>query len=233
MFCSTYNKSLTHAAAGGELSPAQREHLAACEPCRVAFAAEQSLFAAIDSGLRASANSQVPTTLIPRIHVGIADPPQTRRFAFSFAATASAAVIALMIVGTVYLQFRAPSIRTAANPVVTPDSAAKIKPDFPSIVNLPASGSVSPSQHRTRAALTLSHGSNPAPPEVIVSPEEGTALLRYEALLRKTRASEFQTAAVKPQDVQFQIEPLEIAKLELAELKIPSLTKQDSEGGTK
>src|SRR5437660_481896 len=78
MFCSTYKKSLTDAAVSGEVSPAQREHLASCEPCRIAFAEEQSLFAAIDSGLRAAANFEVPATLIPRVRVAINNEPAER-----------------------------------------------------------------------------------------------------------------------------------------------------------
>lgn len=72
MFCEAYNKSLTDAAASGEaLSRVLQQHVVSCDSCRAAFAKEQSLLAAIDAGLRASANSEFPATLIPRVHVAL------------------------------------------------------------------------------------------------------------------------------------------------------------------
>jgi len=233
MFCSTYNKSLTHAAAGGELSLELSEHLASCEPCRIAFAEEQRLFAAIDSGLRAVANSEVPATLIPRVHVGMADLPHTRRFSFASVAIAGAAVVVAMIVGGIYLQFREPSTRTAANPVFTPDSAAKMKPDFPSAVNPPASGSVSPLHHGTRVTSAVSRASNSVSPEVIVSPEESAGLLQYEAALRERSKPLSLSAVTVSIDLSSGIKPLEIAELELGDLQIPVLAKPESDGETK
>lgn len=63
--------------------------------------------------------------------------------------------------------------------------------------------------------------------------EDVAALLRYEALLRRTPATAIQIAAANPLDLQFRIEPLEIAEIELGELKISSLIKSDSEGDMK
>jgi hypothetical protein len=234
MSCEPYSKSLTDAAAAGEsLSYPLQQHLASCESCRGAFALEQSLFSAIDFGLRAATNSEVPATLLPRVRAGIVDAPQPRRFSFSNLAMASTALGTAAIVAFFYLQSRAPSTRTATIPASASRSAGPLHSISPSIVNPRASRSVSPLQHDARVTLVAGRSPNPKPPDVIVAPEEGAALLRYEALLRKTRATGFQTTGANPFNLHFQIEPLEIAEIELGELNISPLARSDQEGDTK
>src|SRR5262249_10140327 len=81
MFCETYDQSLKDAAATGEpLSPALRQHIASCDPCRTTFAKEQLLYAAIDSSVKVVANAHAPATLVPRVRVAIADEPQPKTF---------------------------------------------------------------------------------------------------------------------------------------------------------
>lgn len=69
MPCENYREALTEAAAGNthELSMGLQAHLDACSVCRAFFAEERRLFAAIDSGTRATANGQVPPSLLPRV----------------------------------------------------------------------------------------------------------------------------------------------------------------------
>ena len=101
MFCNAYNKSLTEAAAvGKELAPALQKHLSECEFCRNAFAEEKSLFAAIDSVLHTAANTEVPATLIPRVHVALNNEPvpQSRGFNFLWG-FGGAAVTAAIVLG--------------------------------------------------------------------------------------------------------------------------------------
>jgi hypothetical protein len=102
MFCEAYNQPLTDAAAAGEqLSPALQQHLASCDACRSAFADEQNLFAAIDSGLRAAANSEVPPTLIPRVRVALNNEPvpqpNFQKWLFAGAVLTCSAVMAIAI----------------------------------------------------------------------------------------------------------------------------------------
>jgi hypothetical protein len=234
MFCNSYNKSLTDACASGEqLSFALTEHLAACESCRSAFVEQQSLFAAINSGLRAVANSEVPATLVPRVRVGIVDAPQPRRFSFSFLASVGGTAAAAAIVASFYLQSHVPSTRVATNSAAASSPAAQANPSSPSSVNPLDSGGVFPLRHDTTVALVVSRGPRPESPEVIVAPEEGAALLRYEMLLRRTRATGLQALSSNRLDLQMRIEPLEIAEIDLGELKIQPLTKSDSEGDSR
>src|SRR5277367_1821229 len=72
MPCENYREALTEAAAADAVPSGElRSHLDACASCRTAFTEEQQLFAAIDTGLRASANSDVPATFLPRVRANL------------------------------------------------------------------------------------------------------------------------------------------------------------------
>lgn len=71
MSCEAYNQSLMDAATSGELAPALRTHLTQCDSCHAAFAQDQMLYAAIDTGLHAAANPEIPSTFLPRVHVAL------------------------------------------------------------------------------------------------------------------------------------------------------------------
>lgn len=77
MPCENYKHALTEAAASGA-DPANalrsnakmaalRAHFESCASCRTAFAEEQALFISIDAGLHATANAEVPASLLPRV----------------------------------------------------------------------------------------------------------------------------------------------------------------------
>ena len=67
MPCQHYKDALIEVAASGSAPQGElRVHLDECASCRAAFAEEQSFFAAIDSGVRAAANIDVPPSLLPR-----------------------------------------------------------------------------------------------------------------------------------------------------------------------
>ncbi|HLZ13573.1 MAG TPA: hypothetical protein VKP58_13385 [Candidatus Acidoferrum sp.] len=234
MFCEPYKKSLTDAATAGESPsyPLQR-HLASCKSCRDAFAEEQSFFAAIDSGLRTAANTEVPATLLPRVRAGILAAPPPRRFSFSIVALAGAAVAATAIIVSFLLQSHTPPIRTAVNRTSASLYADKPNPVSPAIVNPRSARGVSSLQHGAPATLAAGRSAKPKSPEVIVAPEDGAALLRYEMLLRKARAARLPVESANPLDRHLPIEPLEIADIELGDLNIPSLAKSDQEGDTK
>jgi len=231
MFCQTYNKSLTDAAASGELSLAQREHLASCEPCRIAFAQEQSLFAAIDSGLRTAANSEVPATLIPRVHFALNNEPAPQRRSFSFLVwgLASAVVTAGAVFGLIRLSSK-PALVEPSRPA--PVAVVQNSPERTSL-NPARAGGVSPLQHVKSVSLAASNSSTREFPEVIVPPDEGAALLRYEEFRRKNQDDVVLVASAKSLDLRPGIEPLQIAEIELVDLKIPVLSKWDPEDDTK
>jgi hypothetical protein len=234
MFCNAYNKSLIDAAAaGGELTPALREHLASCEFCRNAFAQEQSLFAAIDSSLWTAANAEVPATLIPRVHVALNSETISQGRSFNLLwSLAGAAVTAAVVLGLLYFPFRRESTPTA---VSGPTSAAKVVQDSPDQLGLnPVRDSGVSSLHHAKAeapaAISISRGESP---EVLVPLEEGAALLRYEEFLRRRQAGGVFMATAKSLDLPQGIEPLQIKAMEMGALNIPALSKWDSEGDTK
>ncbi len=71
-----------------------RAHLGACASCRAAFDQEQALFASIDAGLHATANAEVPASLLPRVRARLDEVSAPRRiWVTNWLVLASAAVI--------------------------------------------------------------------------------------------------------------------------------------------
>jgi hypothetical protein len=95
MPCQPYKDALIEAAASGtEPQGGLRAHLAACADCRAAFEQERSLFASIDAGLHAAANTDVPVSLLPRVRARLDEEPAPRRvWATNWFVLASAAVM--------------------------------------------------------------------------------------------------------------------------------------------
>jgi hypothetical protein len=101
--CEGHRTALTDAAAAAvQPSLELRLHLDACASCRAAFAEEMQLFAAIDTGLHATANAKVPGSLFPRVRVQLNERPVPgRTWAPAFAAIG---VVATLVVAIVFVQ---------------------------------------------------------------------------------------------------------------------------------
>jgi hypothetical protein len=97
--CEDYRVSLIDAAAVGSAPSYElRSHLDACASCRAAFAEETQLFAAIDSGVCATANAEVPVALFPRVRAQLNDRAVAHRSwvpAFATLATIAALIVAV------------------------------------------------------------------------------------------------------------------------------------------
>jgi hypothetical protein len=97
--CEDYRASLIDAAAADStLSHELRSHLDACASCRAAFAGETQLFAAIDSGVYATANAEVPVALFPRVRAQLNERAVAHRSwvpAFATLATVAALIVAV------------------------------------------------------------------------------------------------------------------------------------------
>lgn len=234
MFCEAYNQPLKNTAANGEVpSPLLQQHLASCESCRDAFAEEQHLFAAIDSSLRAESNSEVPATLVPRVRVALNNEPVSdfRRLRMPVWGFAGATVAAAVIFGLLHSPSKHPSKPIEpAGP--TSISVAKAPPSF-SPVNPRRTSGVSSVQHKSPVVLVTNRISKPESLEALVLPDEGAALLHYEEFLRRKQAGAVLMASAKSLDLPPGIEPLQIAEIEMIDLKIPAMTKWDSEDDTK
>jgi len=231
MFCEAYDQSLRDAAASGEaLSATLQQHIVSCDACRAAFAEEQTLFAAIDSVLHA-ANSEVPSTLIPRVRVAINNEPAPQGRSYSFIAWSSASLLltAAIVLAVLYLpSSHRPTLVVPSRPF--PIVAAKNSQDR-ALNPAPPSG-VSAVQQKKPVILVTNRGLKPVTPEVLVPPDEGAALARYEEFLRRKQAVVL-IASAKSIDLRPGIEPLQIAEIEFVDLKIPALSKWESEDDTK
>ena len=225
MFCETYNQSLTDAAASGELSPALQRHLASCDSCRTAFAEEQSLFASIDSGLRVAANSEVPATLIPRVHVALnnepAPQPNFQKWIFASAALACALIVAI----TLQLRHRDVPVpaKTATTKASAPTSAQptnallsmlSAKREIPRQSN--GTETVQPSPSNTNASITA---------EVLVPDEERVAFAKFLASEQRPSSQSSVTVLSIPEAPK---DLVPIPPVEIASLKVLPL---DAEGG--
>ena len=100
MPCENYREALIDAAAADSAPSRElRSHLEACVSCRAAFTEEVQLFASIDTGVRATANSEMPASLLPRVRAELnARPTPQRSWIPVVAALAAAAALVVAIV---------------------------------------------------------------------------------------------------------------------------------------
>lgn len=103
MPCEEYREALTDAvaAAAGSapvLTDELRVHVEGCSACRAFFADERRLFAAIDSGVRAPANAEVPASFLPRVRAGLNEPQARQHVWFPLGAALASAALVLIVV---------------------------------------------------------------------------------------------------------------------------------------
>lgn len=221
MPCEHYKNALIEAAAtGAVIQDELRAHLNACASCREAFAHEQSLFAAIDSGLHAATNTEVPISLLPRVRAALDEVagPQHRWVQPLIFVSASAALVL-----AIFLMAR-PHHGTAENiakqgPVVAPDRvepAINASPEGPS-KDIPT---VFAHFHAARNSTNL-HSVASSTPEVLVPPNEREAFARLIAALNKPNsvAAALLTHAPEKEAGLVSLEPLQIPDLEIKPLE--------------
>jgi len=224
MFCESYRTVLSEAAARGERLPGAVEtHLAACAACRAAFAEEQALFSLIDGGLRSVANAEVPASLLPRVRAGIPERPAaavSRVPVWAFAAASLLLItgVAYKLVLTLLLPVPTQSTATATPADASPLSASSVpSPQIESVLPPLPAPKVGTAPTRERAT--------PLEPEVLISGEEETNLRRYLNLLQARNVNHAAPQAI-PGGAE--IQPLEIAQIELPRLTIEPLESGDS-----
>lgn len=102
MPCQHYKDALIEAAASGsQLLGDLRAHLDTCAECRATFEQEQALFASIDAGLQATANAEVPASLLPRVGAGLDETAAPRSaWVTNWFVLASAAIIVVAFFAT-------------------------------------------------------------------------------------------------------------------------------------
>lgn len=100
MPCESYKQALTDTVAAGQV-PARElaTHLRSCSACRAAFAAEQELFAALESGVQAISNAEIPSSLLAGVRVRLAEQPVQQSYWLLLAGAAITAAVLSVAVG--------------------------------------------------------------------------------------------------------------------------------------
>jgi hypothetical protein len=228
MSCENYREALIEAAAADAEPPRElRLHLEACASCCAAFAQEWQLFAAIDTGLHASANAEVPASFFPGVRARL-DEAVASRFQWQGALIFAAASAAIVL--TTFLALRPHerisgkdssqvSSRASAPSVETPDTSASVAvsehPAIPAISDLPGA-----QHHKNSAQVNLS-AANAF--EVIVPAEEHDAFARFissQPVGNDVPAIALgAVSAPEKKDEPMSLAPLQIAQLEVRPLE--------------
>jgi hypothetical protein len=232
MPCENYREALIEAAAAdSEPSGELRSHLDACHSCRAALSEEQQLFAAIDTGLRAAANTDVPRSFLPHVRASLEDvtASQRRWTPFLIFAAASAAIVLMVFVATrprhtindtqAKQNFSAPSEK--------PETSARSKAN-----GVPAMAASSHSYRAEPRKNSAPANSTPSTQlEVLVPPEEREAFARF--ISSQQERAEVVIAVVAPvpkeKDTLLSVKLLEIAELEVTPLESPASEVPDRE----
>jgi hypothetical protein len=232
--CGDYREALIDAAAGGaEPSLELRSHLDACGSCRLAFTEEQQLFAAIDTGLRVSANSAVPASLLPRVRASLGEQRITNRVWVPIAATITAMAVIVMIVFVRRTLRESP----AQAPQLT-SVASNIPPTKVPVV--PGVGSPPESSSRTIGRKTVRQGRGTSLPQpaldTVVLVPSGQKETVDALLVGLTRGAVKSTNLIAdeieqtPQDLR--VLPLVIPPIEVKPLADPSEESSPEKGKT-
>jgi hypothetical protein len=232
MPCENYREALTEAAATDSAPSRElRSHLDVCASCRAALAEEQQLFAAIDTGLRAAANAELPPAFLPRVRVSLenASASQRRLAPFLiFAATSAAIVLMVFIAARPRQEIKDTQARQifSVPPRENPEISARSEAN-----GTPA---IAASSHSYRAAPRR----NSTPPnsasstrlEVLVPPEEREAFARFISSQQARAKVVIAVMATAPdeKDALLSVKPLEIAELEV--LPLASLESEVPDG---
>ncbi|HKN76609.1 MAG TPA: hypothetical protein VJW94_15625 [Candidatus Acidoferrum sp.] len=234
MPCENYREALTEAAATG--SAPSRElslHLDACAACRVAYTEELQLFAAIDTGLRAAADAEVPPSFLPRVRASLenASASQSRLTPFLIFAAASIAIVLTVFVATrprhEIKDTQAKQIFSAP-PRENPEKSARSE----------ASGTpaIAASSHARRAVPRINsapaNSASSAQLEVLVPPDEREAFAQFISSQQERAGVVMAVMAPAPnaKDSLLSVKPLEIAELEVTPLESLASEVPDGDG---
>ena len=228
MPCEHYKDALIEAAAGGATPSRElRAHLAACVSCSDDFGEEQSLFAAVYSGLHDAVNTEVPTSLAPRVRASLEEAAVVDRRWLIPWPVLSAAVIAAGILFAVNV-FRHTNSRNNVEDPITGVSSIPSRTQAPSNVVSSAQSrpadKASPSQLSGTKSVVLREtlASRSSTPEVLVPKDQELLIASYAR-----QWSTQKRAPVVHEDVnQATVAPLEVTPIQIAQLDV-KLLKED------
>jgi len=223
MPCENYREALIEAAASGAAPSRElRSHLDACASCRATFTEELQLFAAVDTGVHAAANAELPPSFLPRVRGSLegVSASQRRWMPFLIFAAASAAIVL-----TVFIAARprhATNDAQAKQILAAPPGERPAIPDVLEVTGTPAVTTPLRSNHVQQRKNSLSPSSATSTQlEVLVPPDEREAFARFisSQLERTDVAIAVVATASDNKDRPLSVEPLEIAELEVKRLE--------------
>lgn len=228
MFCESYRKALSEAVATGERLPCELQlHLAGCGACESAFAAEQRLFASIDSAMSAAVNVDIfPASLLPRVREQVALVPERAAWRVLLAVFAVAPVLVTVLAVSVWhLRHPVSGLPTSGNVAVVPSVSSTAEHAASASPVLAGPPALRPSSRRGTALVRPIEVRSE--PEVLVSADEQLGFERYAARLR-SRAPQLYARVAINGDSTFRVQPLEIAEIDVVQLAIAPLESGES-----
>jgi hypothetical protein len=231
MPCENYREALVDAAAA-ESAPSRelRSHLDACASCRTAFAEEQQLFAAIDTGLRATANAEVPASLLPRVRAQLSEQPVSNSvWVPAFAGVALAAVLVFAF----FLARKPTRVDVEPNPVAistAPNAPpAGNQPATPAIVPLEVARSARKHSGMSMAKTTPAAVATSTTAQVLIPAGQKQAL---DVLLARLQQGDLQSDALPVERPDKPLETLEVSPLDILPIEIKPLPEVGTESAT-
>ena len=230
MPCEHYKDALIDvAASGGAPQGELRAHLEECASCRAAFDEEQSLFAAIDSGLHAAASAEVPPSLLPHVRAQL-DEVVVPRFRWLQPLVFASAGVALVFV--VFLMARTrhatPEEVAKQGSVVVPVPKSPVAKTNPKEISTEGTRIATVSgvhSHVARNATDV-HSVASGNLEVLVPPDERESLARFVAMLNKGSNI---GAALLEKEREKKDAPLSVNRLEITPMEIKPLEGAETE----
>ena len=221
MLCDKYKDALIEAAASGAALPiALSEHVETCALCAAKLAGEQTLFAAVDAGLRKAANARVRSSFVAAVKANLAtETVPTGKPVPRWALVSATAALAL---AAAFLSLPRGAHDKAQIEAVTVASKLPVEPVEVELSLVPErktrySARTSRVPEQQNVSASTSHE-----PEVLIQPEEEESLRRFYATARNPVSD---GTSVVTENHEVAPEPLFIEQIELRDLKIEDLDK--------
>lgn len=227
MPCEHHKNALIEAAASGAAPPRElRAHLETCPSCRSAFAEEQSFLVAIDSGLHAGVNAEIPPSLLPRVRARLDEVAAPRlRWVQPLAFGSASVALALVVFLLARPHHAAPEEAGKPDPAVVEAPAAAAPKTSPERISSEGTqlAAVRVGDSRASRKSTNPHSVTSGNPEVLVPPGTEAAFLKnLPSLLKEFKPS---------QQWGGQGKALEIEPLVIEEMSSAPLSPDESDSG--
>jgi len=226
MPCENYREALIEAAATDSAPSRElRSHLDACASCREAFREERQLFAAVDSGLRVTANAEVPASLLPRVRAEL-NQRYVPQHSWVPAGAAMAAAVALVAVIVFVRGFGDDTVPTNAsvNSFAHHVSPAEIQPDPPVVAAIEATSL--PAKNKTVWAAKTAPVVQAEEAAVLVPAGEKQAM---DALLAGVRQGQVKADILLAESSEKALEDLQISPLAISPIAMKPLADVGAE----